>query len=41
MIAEEASKFMDSNFGQLDLSGFPDLNNQTSLSCRRDTALTE
>jgi hypothetical protein len=26
MIAEETSKFMDSNFGQLDLSGFPDLN---------------
>jgi hypothetical protein len=26
MIAEETSKFMDSNFGQLDLSGSPDLN---------------
>src|SRR5437899_6645804 len=27
IIAEETSKFMDSNFGQLDLSGSPDLNN--------------
>src|SRR5260370_30215781 len=25
MITEETSKFMDSNFGQLDLSGSPDL----------------
>lgn len=27
IVAEETSKFMDSNFGQLDLSGSPDLNN--------------
>jgi hypothetical protein len=27
MIAEETSRFMDGNFGQLDLSGSPDLNN--------------
>jgi hypothetical protein len=26
IIAEETSRFMDGNFGQLDLSGFPDLN---------------
>jgi hypothetical protein len=25
IFAEETSKFMDSNFGQLDLSGSPDL----------------
>jgi hypothetical protein len=28
IVAEETSKFMDSNFGQLDLSGSPDLNPQ-------------
>ena len=26
MIAEETSRFMDGNFGQLDMSGSPDLN---------------
>ena len=27
IIAEETSRFMDGNFGQLDLSGSPDLDN--------------
>ena len=43
IVAEETSRFMDGSFGQLDLSGFPDLAHpQTKYSsCRTDMASTE
>jgi hypothetical protein len=42
IIAEETSRFMDGNFGQLDLSGSPDLNHppeEDKFDCRTGTAL--
>jgi hypothetical protein len=44
IMAEETSRFMDGNFGQLDLSGSPDLTTllrKTSVNCRIGMASTE
>ncbi len=43
IVAEETSRFMDGSFGQLDLSGFPDLAHpQTeTFSCRTAMDSTE